>query len=160
MVDLDERSLAAVAVSDVIHRRTRNFRATSDNHIYMPRTNGQLGFIEPQLATLVDQPPQGDEWIHEIKHDGYRTLLIVQDRVTSAYTRTGLDWTDRYPVIVNATTKLNCSSAIIDGEVIVQDERGVSDFDALRSAIRWQPHNTTSPSPQSDPLAPVQRRRP
>lgn len=102
--------------------------------------DARLGFIEPQLLTSVDQPPQGDEWLHEIKHDGYRTLLVVQRRQAHAYTRTGLDWTDRYPGIVSAARKLDCHSAILDGEVIVQDERGVSDFDALMSAIRWHPH--------------------
>jgi bifunctional non-homologous end joining protein LigD len=102
--------------------------------------DARLGFIEPQLLTSVDQPPQGDEWLHEIKHDGYRTLLVVQRRHACAYTRTGLDWTDRYPRVVSAARKFNCGSAILDGEVIVQDERGVSDFDALMSAIRWQPH--------------------
>jgi len=93
-----------------------------------------LGFIEPQLLTSVDQPPQGDEWLHEIKHDGYRTLVVVDSGDARAYTRTGLDWTKRYPGIVNAAAKLKCRSAIFDGEVIVRDERGVSDFDALMSA--------------------------
>ena len=100
----------------------------------------QLGFIEPQLLTSVDQPPQGDEWLHEIKHDGYRTLLVVERGQVRAFTRTGLDWTNRYPGIVGTTAKLRCRSAILDGEVIVQDERGASDFDALMSAIRWHPH--------------------
>ena len=99
-----------------------------------------LGFIEPQLLTSVDQPPQGDEWLHEIKHDGYRTLLVVDGKQARAYTRTGLDWTNLYPGIVSAAAKLNCRSAILDGEVIFQDERGASDFDALMSAIRWNPH--------------------
>ena len=86
----------------------------------------------------MDQPPQGDEWLHEIKHDGYRTLVVVDSGDARAYTRTGLDWTKRYPGIVNAAAKLKCRSAIFDGEVIVQDERGVSDFDAPMSAIDCQ----------------------
>jgi bifunctional non-homologous end joining protein LigD len=72
----------------------------------------QLGFIEPQLLTSVDQPPQGDEWLHEIKHDGYRTLLVVEAKQACADTRTGLDWTSRYPGIVSAALKLDCRSAI------------------------------------------------
>lgn len=51
-----------------------------------------------------------------------------------------MDWTDRYPLIVSAGRKLDCRSAILDGEVIVQDARGISDFEALRSAMRWHPH--------------------
>jgi bifunctional non-homologous end joining protein LigD len=88
----------------------------------------QLGFIEPQLLTSVDQPPEGDEWLHEIKHDGYRTLLVLEGKQARAYTRKGLDWTTRYPGIVSAAAKLHCRSAILDGEVIVQDERGASSY--------------------------------
>ena len=98
-----------------------------------------LEFIEPQLAASVDHPPPRAGWIHEVKHDGYRTLLIVEPRKARAYTRNGFDWTDRYPAIKKASAKLDCPSAVIDGEIIIQNERGVSDFDALKSAIRWHP---------------------
>jgi bifunctional non-homologous end joining protein LigD len=98
-----------------------------------------LEFIQPQLATAVDHPPPRAGWIHEVKHDGYRTLLIIERRKARAYTRNGFDWTERYPSIIKAAAQLGCRSAIIDGEVIVQDEHGVSDFEALKSAIRWRP---------------------
>src|SRR6187455_1894251 len=98
-----------------------------------------LEFIKPQLATAVDHPPPRAGWIHEVKHDGYRTLLIVERRKARAYTRNGFDWTDRYLTITEAASKLDCRSAIIDGEVIVQNEHGGSDFEALKSAIRWHP---------------------
>jgi len=98
-----------------------------------------LEFINPQLATPVDHPPPRAGWIHEVKHDGYRTLLIIERRKAHAYTRNGFDWTERYSRLTNAAAKLDCRSAIIDGEIIVQNELGVSDFDALKSAIRWQP---------------------
>jgi DNA ligase D-like protein (predicted ligase) len=97
-----------------------------------------LEFIQPQLATAVDHPPPRAGWIHEVKHDGYRTILIVEGRKARTFTRNGFDWSDRYPGITKAAAKLDSRSAIIDGEVIVQDERGVSDFEALKSAIRWQ----------------------
>ena len=100
-----------------------------------------LEFIKPQLATAVDHPPPRAGWIHEVKHDGYRTLLVIERRKARAYTRNGFDWTDRYPGITKAAAKLDCRSAIIDGEVIVQDERGGSDFEALKSAIRWRPQS-------------------
>jgi len=93
-------------------------------------------FINPQLPTAVDHPPLRAGWIHEVKHDGYRTLLIIERRKARAYTRNGFDWTERYPDIAKAAIKLDCRSAIMDGEVIVQDERGISDFEALKSAIR------------------------
>jgi bifunctional non-homologous end joining protein LigD len=60
----------------------------------MSRVGGKLGFIEPQPLTSVDRPPQGDEWLREIKHDGYRTLLVVESGQARAYTRTGVDWTE------------------------------------------------------------------
>src|SRR5215471_7240978 len=100
-----------------------------------------LEFIKPQLATAVDHPPPRAGWIHEVKHDGYRTLLIIDRRKARAYTRNGSDWTERYAGITKAGAKLDCRSAIIDGEVIVQNELGVSDFDALKSAIRWRPQS-------------------
>jgi bifunctional non-homologous end joining protein LigD len=100
-----------------------------------------LEFIKPQLATPVDHPPPRAGWIHEVKHDGYRTLLVIERRKAQAFTRNGFDWTERYPSITNAAAKLGCRSVIIDGEVIVQNEHGVSDFEALKSAIRWHPQS-------------------
>src|ERR1043165_8495145 len=100
-----------------------------------------LEFIKPQLATAVDKPPPRAGWIHEVKHDGCRTILIVERRRARAYTRNGFDWTDRYTGITTAAARLAWRSAIIDGEVIVHNEHGVSDFDALKSAIRWRPQS-------------------
>jgi len=100
-----------------------------------------LEFIQPQLATSVNHPPPRAGWIHEVKHDGYRTLLIIERRKARAYTRNGFDWTERYSGITKGAAKLDGRSAIIDGEVIVQDERGVSDFEGLKSAIRWRPQS-------------------
>jgi bifunctional non-homologous end joining protein LigD len=98
-----------------------------------------LAFIKPQLATAVDKPPPRAGWIHEVKHDGYRTILIIERGKTRAYTRNGFDWTERYQPIARA--KLGCRSAMVDGEVIVQNKNGASDFDGLKSAIRWRPHS-------------------
>jgi bifunctional non-homologous end joining protein LigD len=67
----------------------------------MPRHLNRLGFVEPQLLTSIDQPPQGSNWIHEVKHDGYRTLLVIERGKARAYTRNGFDWTERYPCIVS-----------------------------------------------------------
>jgi bifunctional non-homologous end joining protein LigD len=117
------------------NRETRlEISPTSANRFGM-----SLEFVSPQLATAVDHPPPRAGWIHEIKHDGYRTLVIIERRKARAYTRNGFDWTDRYPGVTKAAGKLGCRSAIIDGEVIVQDARGASDFEVINSAIRWQP---------------------
>ena len=97
-------------------------------------------FIAPQLPVLSDKPPTGSGWIHEIKHDGFRTLIGISDRDARAFTRSGLDWSDKYQRMMQACRKLRCRSALIDGEIIVQNENGVSDFAALRAAIEWEPH--------------------
>ena len=70
----------------------------------MFRATSRLRFIEPQLASLVDQPPEGRHWIHEVKHDGYRCIVIVERGGALVYTRNGYDWSDRYPSIVRAAS--------------------------------------------------------
>jgi bifunctional non-homologous end joining protein LigD len=82
-----------------------------------------LRFIPPQLATSVDQPPEGSDWIHEIKHDGYRSQVLLERGQVRVFTRNGHDWTDRYPSIVLAAANLRCKSAIIDGEALCRMAR-------------------------------------
>jgi ATP-dependent DNA ligase len=91
------------------------------------------------LPSLASEAPASDHWLHEIKHDGYRTLLLVDGGNAQALTRNQNDWTARYPGVVAAAKKLRCRSALIDGEVIVQDEEGRSDFTAVQEAIGWHP---------------------
>jgi bifunctional non-homologous end joining protein LigD len=107
----------------------------------MFRVTPRLRFIEPQLASPVDQPPEGKHWIHEIKHDGYRSQVVIERGQVRVFSRNGHDWSDRYPSIVRAAAGLRCKSAIIDGEAIVQNGDGASDFEALSSALRRQPHS-------------------
>ncbi len=97
-------------------------------------------FIAPQIPVLSAEPPTGTGWIHEIKHDGFRTLIGISGKDARAFTRSGLDWSDKYQRVIEACRKLRCRSALIDGEIIVQDKNGVSDFAALRAAIEREPH--------------------
>ena len=97
------------------------------------------GFIEPMLPTLVDTAPDGDAWVHEIKYDGHRTQLAIAGQDSRAYTRNGYDWTDRYGIVVATARALQCRSAVIDGEMCVQDADGVTDFKVLKSAIKRSP---------------------
>ncbi|HEX8535242.1 MAG TPA: DNA ligase D [Allosphingosinicella sp.] len=92
-------------------------------------------FREPQKATLVDTVPTGSAWIHEIKFDGYRCLLSVGDGEAKVYTRSGLDWSDKFPEIAEAARRLQCESALLDGEIVKLDEKGNSNFSALQQAI-------------------------
>src|SRR6185437_3627106 len=106
----------------------------------MFRVSSRLRFIAPQLASPVDEPPAGKHWIHEIKHDGYRSQVVIERGQVRVFNRNGHDWSDRYPSIVRAAASLRCKPAIIDGEAIVQNGNGASDFEALSSAMRRQPH--------------------
>lgn len=94
--------------------------------------------IEPQLATTVAVPSHGDTdggWLHEIKFDGYRTMAHIGDDGIRLITRAGLDWTKRYGSLQQAFRKLPCKEAIIDGEIVVPDDNGVTSFAALQLAL-------------------------
>ena len=91
-----------------------------------------LRFIEPCLPSPADRPPSGSNSIHEIKHDGYR-LMARRDSVgIRLITRRGNDWSDRFPLVVEAVNHLKVRSCLIDGEVCCCDERGLARFDVLR----------------------------
>jgi bifunctional non-homologous end joining protein LigD len=92
-------------------------------------------FREPQKATLVDSVPTGSAWFHEMKFDGYRCLLSIGGDQAKVYTRTGLDWSDKFPEIVEAAAKIGVGSALLDGEIVKLDERGKTGFSALQQAI-------------------------
>ena len=91
-----------------------------------------VGFIEPCIPTRAYKPPAGPQWLHEIKHDGYRLIVCRRGDRVRLFTRRGYDWTDRYPLIVAAADALPCN-ATIDGEVVVCDRAGVADFERLHS---------------------------
>ncbi|RUU12220.1 ATP-dependent DNA ligase [Mesorhizobium sp. USDA-HM6] len=93
------------------------------------------------MPTLVDKPPEGDGWIHEIKFDGYRSQIVIDESGVRIFTRRGLDWTAKYRDLVKAAHELVLDNAIIDGEVIVTNEAGLSDFKALRKAITSRQHD-------------------
>lgn len=93
-------------------------------------------FIEPQLATQVSSPPAGDEWLHELKLDGYRIQLHVNDGKATIYTRKGLDWTHRMRDIAATAAELPVKSALIDGEVVVLDKDGKTSFADLQAAFQ------------------------
>lgn len=100
----------------------------------------RLKFVAPLMPTLVDRPPEGEGWIHEVKFDGYRSQLIIDDDGTRIYARRGLDWTSKYRDLAAAGAALGVESAIIDGEVIVLNDAGRSDFGELRKAITRRQH--------------------
>jgi len=92
-----------------------------------------------ELATLVNVPPVGSEWVAEAKYDGYRLVLVLEDGRGRALTRSGADWSDRFPGLVAAVAKLPAASAVIDGEAVVFDDAGVSRFEQLQAALGSHP---------------------
>jgi bifunctional non-homologous end joining protein LigD len=92
-------------------------------------------FIDPCIPTKVDKAPDGMTWAHEIKHDGYRIQIHVTGNGVRLYTMSGYDWTDRYPLIVNAARKFK-GTAIIDAEAAIVGAEGISDFEALHNRSR------------------------
>ncbi|MBS2040684.1 DNA ligase D [bacterium] len=91
--------------------------------------------IKPQLATLVKKAPRGREWVHEIKHDGYRILAYLHDGEVNLLTRGGQDWSDRFASLVKSLKKLPVKQAILDGEVVILDQQGVSRFQKLQNFL-------------------------
>ncbi|QCB41742.1 DNA ligase D [Sphingomonas sp. PAMC26645] len=91
-------------------------------------------FQDLQLCTLVDAVPTGSAWLHEVKYDGYRALISVANGKAKVFTRTGLDWTDKFAAIADAAAKLPIKSALIDGEIVAFKD-GHPDFSTLKDAI-------------------------
>ena len=90
--------------------------------------------LKPQLATLVESPPKGD-WRYEVKFDGYRILARIEDGEVRLFTRNGHDWSARLPSQAKALARLKLRSAWLDGEMVVTNEQGVADFQALQNAF-------------------------
>jgi bifunctional non-homologous end joining protein LigD len=93
------------------------------------------------LATLVEAVPVGDEWVHEIKLDGYRLIARIEHGRARLLTRGEQDWTHRFSHIARALEALHIDNAMLDGEVVVLDERGVSDFQLLQNALSEKAKN-------------------
>jgi bifunctional non-homologous end joining protein LigD len=90
-------------------------------------------FVAPQLAKLLEAPPGGDGWVHEVKFDGYRMQMRVEDGKARLRTRKGLDWTDNFPEIAEDGAGL--PDCIIDGEICALNKEGSSDFGLLQNAL-------------------------
>jgi ATP-dependent DNA ligase len=85
------------------------------------------------LPTKADKVPTGSDWIHEIKYDGYRMMVVRENERVRLISRGGLDWSRQFKLITAAALKLRPKHFVLDGEVVVLDKEGVSDFDALSS---------------------------
>jgi len=91
--------------------------------------------IKPQLATLVQSAPDAKNWVHEIKFDGYRFLAFLKHGKVTMMTRNGKDWTEKFQQIAEEIARLPVESAVIDGELVALDEKGVSRFQLLQNSL-------------------------
>ena len=90
------------------------------------------GFVWPCLPVSAPKPPSGEDWLHEVKHDGFRVIARKTGKRVKLYSRPGNDLTYRFPLIVEAMAKLRSRSCIIDGEAVACGEDGLSSFDRIR----------------------------
>jgi bifunctional non-homologous end joining protein LigD len=135
------RSLDAIAADEARADGSRAKRPAAGRSASKrkPRSHASLplpDFIPPQLATLRQAPPDGDQWLHEIKFDGYRIVTAVAGDRARLFTRSGQDWTCKFGGLRESLLELPCANALIDAEVVVMDSRGRSDFSALQRAIK------------------------
>ncbi|MBK1870322.1 DNA ligase D [Taklimakanibacter albus] len=117
-------------------RRASGAKASAYSKLKGARKSILPVFVEPALAEERDGPPQGKGWLHEIKHDGYRMQARLDGGKVKLLTRTGLDWTKRFPTIAKALAQLPVSSALLDGEIVAQEDSGISTFTALQTDLK------------------------
>jgi bifunctional non-homologous end joining protein LigD len=96
--------------------------------------------LAPQLLTRAAAPPNGDEWLHEIKYDGYRLLATVDAGRVRLWSRPGADWTSRLPRIATAVATLGARQLVLDGELVYLDDDGFPDFERLQAATQSREH--------------------
>src|SRR5271154_632235 len=105
---------------------SRGDRSRSDSPL--PR------FVPPQLSQPVEKPPSGPQWVHEIKLDGFRMAARIDHRRTQLLTRTGLDWSDKYPSVIAALANVKAKTAYLDGELCGVDDAGLPSFAHIQAA--------------------------
>jgi bifunctional non-homologous end joining protein LigD len=121
-------------------RRTKNLSAEGDpfagvGHTTLP------AFVAPCLATLSSKAPDSGKWVHEIKFDGYRIQARLDRGKVKLLTRKGLNWTSKFPTVAAAIAKLPAKSALIDGEVVVEGDDGLSSFSLLQQDLKASRHD-------------------
>ena len=127
----DKKKLTTVPTQ---RARRRNWARKAMSLPTAKRAAAPSGPFEPQLAKLGDAPPQGDQWVHEIKWDGYRILATVADGTVRLWSRNALEWTDKIPEIRDAVAALGLSSAALDGELIAGSGTK-EDFNLLQATL-------------------------
>lgn len=129
--DLPEQFITSVTTGRTMDEIARG--AAAQSLTPMPKE------MRPQLATLADRPPEGEDWLHEIKFDGYRILAFLKAGNARLLSRNGVDYTKEFKSVAQAIEALPIGEAILDGEVVVLNEKGISDFAALQNFVEGRP---------------------
>jgi bifunctional non-homologous end joining protein LigD len=129
----------ARAAAAAILRRTKKFMRAQDKAA--SRRAALPAFVAPCLATLADKAPQCDNWIHEIKFDGYRLQARLDNGKVKLLMRRGLDWTAKFPAIAEAVATLPATAALLDGELVVEGDDSVSSFSLLQQDLKDGRHD-------------------
>ena len=131
--------IGKIAARSPSRGRAKGNRRTSGANKKKPSTergSALPDFVPLGLATLYDQVPAGDGWLHEIKFDGYRMEARLDHGNVQLLTRKRQDWTHRFEPVAEAVSKLPAATALLDGEIVVEDHRGISDFSLLQTDLR------------------------
>ena len=130
------RKTKGLSKKRVVKNKTGSGIAVNLSDIKGAEKEGLPKFIEPMLATLAQAPPSGQRWLHEIKFDGYRLQARLEAGRVKLLTRSGLDWTKKFgKEIIGALQILPLGMALLDGELVVENENGASDFSALQADL-------------------------
>jgi bifunctional non-homologous end joining protein LigD len=142
LVDENPRSVeSGRTIEEIADRRDRVWRSNRGKADLTPAAipgakEARLPkMLAPQLATLATKPPESDEWVHEIKFDGYRILARIEDGRVTLFSRNGLDWTEKFPRLAKALGGLPVRAALVDGEAVALDDDGRSGFHLLQEAL-------------------------
>jgi bifunctional non-homologous end joining protein LigD len=134
---LSRRSLQGIAkkFQAELSNKPKIIKISKKTHLNKAKKKAIPKLIYPELATLVEKPPTGNEWLHEVKFDGYRLVCFIKDKKIKFMTRNQKDWTEKFKDLQLEIQKLNLKSAILDGEVIAINNKKHSDFQLLSNSI-------------------------
>lgn len=142
------------SIEDITEHRTQAWQGVRAQNVQQKKTKKQRikkpiillpenlvqsefpDFIPPQLATLVDEPPVGSEWVHEIKFDGYRIVAYKKNKEVVLKSRNNEEWTQAFQPVADALSQLPVKQLVLDGEVVVLDKQGRSDFQLLQNSLK------------------------
>lgn len=134
---VSDRTMAAIAKSDTEWKSDKTNEKPQAASVRKPpeKARPTPRWTEPQLATLAKEPPEGDQWLAEMKYDGYRALIAIGKGGVKVYTRNGKDWTEKFSAIAEAAALLPTSGTLLDGEIVSYAD-GRTDFSSLQTAIK------------------------